>query len=96
MACRTPDAEALAIIRSGAERVVEVTDQEIEEAMRAIFDDTHNVAEGAGAAALAAVLRERDTLQGRIVGIALTGANVDAEVLAPILTAGLRASHARG
>lgn len=96
MACRTPDAEALAMIRNGAERVVEVTDDEIEEAMRAIFDDTHNVAEGAGAAGLAAVLRERGTLQGRVVGIALTGANVDADVLAPILTAGLRASHARG
>jgi threonine dehydratase len=77
MACRTPVPEALAIIRSGAERVVEVTDDAIEDAMRAIFEDTHNVVEGAGAAALAAVLDDRDLLRGRAVGIVLSGGNVD-------------------
>ena len=85
IACRTPDTDALATIRRGAERVVEVTDEEIAEAMRAIFDDTHNVAEGAAAAGLAALLRERGRLQGQIMAIVLTGANVDADVLAPIL-----------
>lgn len=85
MACRTPVAEALTVIRAGAERVVEVSDGEIEAAMRAIYDDTHNVAEGAAAAGLAALLRERDQVRGRTVGIVLTGANVDAHVLAPIL-----------
>ena len=63
MACRTPVPEALDIIRAGADRVVEVTDDEIEAAMRAIYDDTHNVAEGAAASRLAALLQERDRLQ---------------------------------
>jgi threonine dehydratase len=87
VACRTPDPEALSAIRAGAERVVEVTDDEIESAMRAIYEDTHNVAEGAGAAALAALLRERDLVRGRSAGIVLSGANVDSEVLARILRA---------
>lgn len=85
MACRTPVGEALTAIRAGVDRVVEVTDDEIEAAMRAIFADTHNVAEGAGAAGLAALLRERDVPRGRSAGFVLTGANVDAHVLAPIL-----------
>jgi threonine dehydratase len=85
MACRTPVPEALDAIRAGADRVVLVTDDEIEDAMRALFADTHNVVEGAGAAGLAAVLRERDQLRGRSVGIVLSGANVDAEPFARIL-----------
>jgi threonine dehydratase len=87
MACRTPVPEALAIIRSGAERVVEVTDDEIEDAMRAVFADTHNVVEGAGAAALAAVLKDRDLLRGRSVGIVLSGGNVDPGPFGRILLA---------
>ena len=85
MACRTPVAEALDIIRRGADRVVEVDDDAIEAAMRALYDDTHNVAEGAGAAGLAAILQERDRPQGRPVGFALTGANVDAEIFRRVL-----------
>jgi threonine dehydratase len=85
MACRTPVPEALAIIRSGAERVIEVTDDEVEDAMRALFDDTHNVVEGAGAAALAAVLKERASVRGRTVGIVLSGGNVDAGPFSRIL-----------
>jgi threonine dehydratase len=85
IACRTPVQEALTAIEAGVERVEEVTDEEIAAAMRAIFEDTHNVAEGAGAAGLAALLRERERMQGRQVAIVLTGANVDAGVLAPIL-----------
>ncbi|MDQ3348423.1 MAG: threonine dehydratase [Acidobacteriota bacterium] len=77
MACRTPVAEALSIIARGAERVVEVTDDEIEEAMRVVFADTHHVTEGAGAAGVAAVLKDRERLGGRTVGVVLTGANVD-------------------
>ena len=68
MACRTPVPEALSLIRAGAERVIEVTDDEIEDAMRALFEDTHNVVEGAGAAALAAVTKDRGELRGRTVG----------------------------
>ena len=87
MACRTPVAEALDAIQAGVERVIEVTDDEIAHAMRALFADTHNVAEGAGAAGLAALLRDRDMLRGRPAAFVLTGANVDAGVLAPILQA---------
>lgn len=85
VACRTPVDEALSAIRQGVERIVEVTDDEIEDAMRGLFADTHNVVEGAGAAGLAALIRERDRMQGRSVGIVLTGANVDPEPFARIL-----------
>ena len=85
IACRTPVAEALEIIRAGVDRVVEVTDDEIEAAMRAIYDDTHNVAEGAAASTLAALLKERDRVRGKEVGIVLTGANVDAATFARVL-----------
>jgi threonine dehydratase len=86
MACRTPVAEALDTIRRGADRVVEVSDDEIEGAMRAIYDDTHNVAEGAAASSLAALLKERDRARGSEVGIVLTGANVDAAIFARVLS----------
>jgi threonine dehydratase len=85
VACRTPVAEALAAIKTGAERVVEVTDDEVEAAMRALFADTHNVVEGAGATGLAALLKERDQVKGRRVGIVLTGANIDPGPFARVL-----------
>ena len=85
IACRTPVAEALEIIRAGVDRVVEVTDDEIEAAMRAIYDDTHNVAEGAAASTLAALLQERHRVRGKEVGVVLTGANVDAATFARVL-----------
>ena len=85
MACRTPVADALHTIRAGVERIVEVTDDEIERAMRILFTDTHNVVEGAGAASLAALLQERETVRIRTAGIVLTGANVDPQPFARIL-----------
>ena len=85
MACRTPVSDALDIIRRGVDRVVEVSDDEIEDAMRAIFDDTHNVAEGAAASSVAAVLQERHKVRGREVGLVLTGGNVDADIFARVL-----------
>jgi threonine dehydratase len=85
MACRIPVQEALDTIRAGVERVVEVTDDEIEEAMRVHFSATHNVAEGAGAASLAALLKERESIAFATAGIVLTGANVDPEPFARIL-----------
>lgn len=85
MACRTPVASAVAVLRSGLERVAEVDDAEVAAAMRALYADTHNVAEGAGAAALAACLRERDRVHGRRVAVVLSGGNVDAEVFAGVL-----------
>jgi len=87
MACRTPNVDALDIIRNGVERIVEVTDDEVEDAMRVLFNDTHNVVEGAGAASLAALLQERDAIRGQTAGIVLTGANVDAQPYARILSA---------
>ncbi|HEY3133828.1 MAG TPA: threonine dehydratase, partial [Gemmatimonadaceae bacterium] len=77
MACRTPDPAALAIVRKGAERVVQVSDEEVESAMRALFADTHNTAEGGGAAALAALLQEKEKMRGRNIAIVLSGGNVD-------------------
>ena len=85
MACRTPVPEALAIIARGAERVVRGTDEAIEEAMRALFADTHNVAEGAGAAGLAALLQERERARGEKVGLVLCGGNVDSAPFSRIL-----------
>lgn len=86
MACRTPVPEALDIIRCGVERVVQVSDREVEAAMRALFTDTHNVAEGAGAAGLAALLQEREAMRGRRVGFVLSGGNVDRDVFGRVLT----------
>lgn len=85
MACRVPDLQALDIIRREVDDVVAVTDDEVAAAMRALFADTHNVAEGAGAAALAAAMQQRDRWAGRTVGVPLTGGNVDSDVFARVL-----------
>ena len=85
VACSTPNAEALEIIWQHVERVVKVSDEDIAEAMRVIFDDTHNVAEGAGAAAVAAVLREKEQLRGKRIAAVLSGGNVDRDVFAAVL-----------
>lgn len=77
MATRVPDEEALAIIRKGAARIVQVTDDEVGAAIRAYWTDTHNLAEGAGAAALAAALSEKRRLAGQRVGLILSGGNID-------------------
>jgi threonine dehydratase len=85
MACRTPVPEALDVLRAEADDVVAVSDDEVAAAMRMLFTDTHNLAEGAGAAALAALVQQRERWQGRSVGIAVTGGNVDAAVFARVL-----------
>ena len=85
MACRVPDDDALAIIRREVDQIVAVSDDEVAEAMRIYFSDTHNVAEGAGAAPLAAALQQREAFAGRSLGLALTGGNVDREVFARVL-----------
>ena len=77
MATRVPDADALAIIRKGASRILQVSDDEIAAAIRAYWTDTHNLAEGAGAAALAAALQEKHKLRDRRVGLILSGGNID-------------------
>ena len=85
MACRVADDEALAVMAPHIDHIVQVSDVEVAAAMRALFTDTHNVAEGAGAAALAAALQERDQLLGLHVGLALTGGNVDAPMFGNVL-----------
>jgi threonine dehydratase len=77
MATRVPDEEALAIIRRGASRIVLVSEAEIAAAVRAYWTDTHNLAEGAGAAPLAAAWQERESLAGKRVGLVLSGGNID-------------------
>jgi threonine dehydratase len=77
VATRVPDPDALAIIRKGASRMVQVTDDEVAAAIRAYWTDTHNVAEGAGAAPLAAALQDRAKIRGKQVGLVLTGGNID-------------------
>ncbi|HPA89507.1 MAG TPA: threonine dehydratase [Quisquiliibacterium sp.] len=85
MACRVAEADAVMLLRTGLERLVRVTDDEVALAMKQLFTDTHNTAEGAGAAALAAALQERARIAGRTVGIVLSGGNVDHDVFAQVL-----------
>ncbi|MCH8035942.1 MAG: threonine dehydratase [Proteobacteria bacterium] len=82
---RIPDAEALAVMLKGAERVVTVSEDEIEAAMRAYYPDTHNLAEGAGAAPLAALLKEKEIMAGRKAAVILSGGNVDTELTRRVL-----------
>ncbi len=85
MACRTPVPEALDVIRAEVDHIVEVDDEEVAAAMSLIFTATHNVAEGAGAAAMAAAMQEKNTLAGERVAIIVTGGNVDRDVFARTL-----------
>ena len=86
MACRTPVPAAFELLRDGLSRIAMVNDDDVEAAMRHLFSDTHNAAEGAGAAALAAALRERETLADEIAVI-LCGGNVDRDLFARVLAA---------
>jgi threonine dehydratase len=85
MACRTPEPDALAMLRRGLHEVVQVSDTEVAAAMRLLFETTHQVAEGAGAAALAAAWQQRDALAGRRTALILSGGNVDRDVYASAL-----------
>ena len=86
MACRQPLAQALDVVLSGAARVVCVSDNEIASAIRHIYTDTHNLAEGAGAASVAAMLKESDSFNYKKAGVILTGGNIDMQVFAKILS----------
>jgi len=85
VACRVPDPAALEIILAGAERVHQVSDAAVMDAMAHYVTDTHNVAEGAGAAPLAALLAERDQMAGTRVGLILSGGNADATLFRQVL-----------
>jgi threonine dehydratase len=88
MAVRVPDAAALEVIRKGAERIIEVTDDEIAQAIRSVYSATHNCSEGAGAAAMAALMKERRQLQGRRAAVILTGQNIDRAWMQIVLAGG--------
>jgi len=85
MACRMADQAALNIMAPYLDHIVQVTDAEVAQAMRDLYTDTHNVAEGAGAASFAAAMQERQQLAGQVVGTTLSGGNVDAAALAKVL-----------
>lgn len=85
LSCRTPNPQAMEIIWNNVARIVEVTDVEIAEAMRIYYQDTHNLAEGAGAAPLAAALKENSSRRGNRLGIVLSGGNVDREIYQDVL-----------
>src|ERR1700688_912144 len=82
MACRVPDDAALEVVLENVDHVVRVSEEEIRLAMKFYFTDTHNVVEGAGAAGLAAAIKEKHTLEGKRVGLVATGGNVDHDVFA--------------
>lgn len=85
MACRVADQAALDIMAPYIDHIVKVSDAEVAQAMRDLYRDTHNVAEGAGAASFAAAMQERQLLRGQVVGTTLSGGNVDAAMLANTL-----------
>ena len=85
VACRVPDAGAVDIINKGASRIVTVSEDEIKDAMRAYYTDTHNLAEGAGAAPLAALLQEKDRMAGKKAAVVLSGGNIDTDMYSAIL-----------
>lgn len=85
LAVRKPIPEAFAVYGAAAQRIVAVSDEQIAEAMRVYYTDTHNLAEGAGAAALAALIQEREAMEGKKVGVILSGGNVDRSVYASVI-----------
>ncbi|MBS0243727.1 MAG: threonine dehydratase [Proteobacteria bacterium] len=85
MACREPHPEAVPVICRGAAEVIRVTEDEIAEAMRILYEATHNLAEGAGAAALAALLKDGRRKSGKRLGVVLSGGNVDRATFAEVL-----------
>jgi threonine dehydratase len=86
LACRVPAPQAIAIILKGAERILTVEDSAIRAAMRHLYTDTHNVAEGAGAATLAGLLQEKDKMAGKRIAIVLSGGNIDRALYAEVLS----------
>jgi threonine dehydratase len=87
VACRIPDPEALAVMFHGLERVMMVPEEAIKDAIRLYFTATHNLAEGAGAIALAALCREKDQMRGKRVGVVLSGGNIDRALYSEIISA---------
>ena len=89
VAVRVPVPEALEIYASGAERIVTVSDAEVAEAIRVYYRDIHNLAEGAGAAPLAALMKEKEAMAGREVALILCGGNIDADWFLTVMQGGV-------
>jgi len=89
MAVRVPVKEALNIYAKGATRIIAVSEEEIAEACRIYYTDTHNLAEGAGAASLAGLIHEKEQMRGKKVGVILSGGNIDVAQFATILGGGV-------
>jgi len=89
MSVRVPVPEALEIYAKGAARIVTVSDEEVAEAIRVYYSDTHNLAEGAGAAPLAALMQERDAMKGKKVAVILCGGNIDRDWFVTVLQGGV-------
>lgn len=86
MACRVPVPEAVETICKSVEDVVTVSDEDVKHAMRIYYTHTHNIAEGAGAAPLAALLNDREGLQGKRAGVVLSGGNIDMSLFMSVLS----------
>ncbi len=95
MACREPNEQALSVILRGAARIVRVSESDIAAAIRFYYQDTHNIAEGAGAAALAALQLESAAMTGKRVGVILSGGNIDMSSLLDVLSGRLPPVEAR-
>ena len=94
LACRTPAAAAMEVIWENVARIVEVSDAEIADAMRVYYQDTHNIAEGAGAAPLAAAIQEMHQNREKRIGVVLTGGNVDMDLYEKVLSGAFEAALA--
>ena len=88
MAVRVPVREAFEIYRVGAERIISVSESEIADAMRLYYSSIHQVSEGAGAAALAGLMQEKDRMRGKAVGVVLSGGNIDIDQFRQVLEGG--------
>ena len=86
LSCRVPAPEALDLILANVDHIITVSEEEIAVAMRVYYEDTHNIAEGAAAAGLAGLLKEREALKDKRVGVVLTGGNVDREIFLSALS----------
>ncbi len=89
MAVRVPVKAAFDIYSKGAERIITVSDAEVAEAIRVYYRDIHNLAEGAGAAPLAALMQERDAMAGKKVGVILCGGNIDTDWFLTVMAGGI-------
>ena len=85
MDSRIPEQSALELIWEGVERIVQVSDTEITEAMRILHECTHNIYEGSGAAAYAAAMQDSSRLKGCKVAVIASGGNIDRKVYAAVL-----------